>query len=331
MSKALYRLSLNVWKGPEIKQRLFAPIADEYWRSPQRGGGMFPLQRLATALPPANMEGTRKLRERPWWQAPSWEVLEKMPRIRELMAERLSKCHVEGVVFDGHENLFWPIYEVSPDARVVMLSWRRYRDHQKSAEAFDIRLKLQREFQGLLNVGMHVLPYQALVYPALDALTGNTLLSIASSGRSWFDDEDAMTMLYNHGISERRVIQHLKSGLSFRTHSERDYEAYWEEARRRIPKERLLEFNMKKSTAKDLCDFLKVEGPACDPELLPNEKILLMSERNHPERILLVLPYFLLCHWTSYKVVHWVLRKVVGVVSPTLFRLLPPKGKRKLT
>eukprot|EP00414_Alexandrium_minutum_P001829 CAMPEP_0113825142 /NCGR_PEP_ID=MMETSP0328-20130328/3600_1 /TAXON_ID=39455 /ORGANISM="Alexandrium minutum" /LENGTH=284 /DNA_ID=CAMNT_0000793093 /DNA_START=17 /DNA_END=868 /DNA_ORIENTATION=+ /assembly_acc=CAM_ASM_000350 len=119
------------------------------------------------------MEGTRKLRERPWWQAPSWEVLEKMPRIRELMAERLSKCHVEGVVFDGHENLFWPIYEVSPDARVVMLSWRRYRDHQKSAEAFDIRLKLQREFQGLLNVGMHVLPYQALVYPALDALTGN--------------------------------------------------------------------------------------------------------------------------------------------------------------
>jgi len=330
MGFTLHRLNLNMWKGPEFKSRLWAPFADEYWRNPESGGGMFPWQRLATAGPPAYYPGTFKLLEMRKRQHPDHEALEKLPRLGERLAERLSRCRVEALAFDGHDLLFWPIYEASPDARVIMLNWRTWREWSRSGEKFGWRLRFYRISQGTLSMGMSVLPYNALVLPAWDALMGNRLLRTVSTGRSWkYEEHDTVALsTLNHGEFERRVIQHMN--LVHTVHSQEDYNAFWEEGKRRIPKERLLEFNMKRNTVRDLCDFLQIESDLCDSGLLPNEQIIGRQQMKKPLRALAVIPYFFFCQWASWKATFSALGCLLGVVLAALFKLFPPKSKPKL-
>ena len=40
----------------------------------------------------------------------------------EELAAALSKCRAGALAFDGYESLFWPIYNVSPNAKVIVLN-----------------------------------------------------------------------------------------------------------------------------------------------------------------------------------------------------------------
>merc|ERR1712031_101828 len=86
----------------------------------------------------------------------------------EELASRISRCRVDTAIFDGIERLFWPVYEVSPGAKVVVLDWRPHKDWMKSNNAFTPALLQALFFLGYLQNAFHFLPWFALLYRPID-------------------------------------------------------------------------------------------------------------------------------------------------------------------
>mmetsp|Transcript_19707 Transcript_19707/g.40101 ORF Transcript_19707/g.40101 Transcript_19707/m.40101 type:complete len:402 (+) Transcript_19707:134-1339(+) len=331
MSRAMDKLYQQSWKADDVHIHMTTPLVDEYWGHPARGGGMFPWQRLAGAGAPAYSMGSAQMYSSQ--RHADVEAVQHTPRVAEIMAERFSKCRVDSLTFDGCEGLFWPIYEISPDAKVVMLNWRTHQEWYKSHDKFMYYLDKFYSAVGVGIMGTSMFPYDAVVLPVVDALTGNALLHYAGNGTASWVRESTLHNCWRQAMYERRIHQRRKGGHAVLPQSEEEYKNYWEEAKRRIPKERLLEFDIKKNTMKDLCKFLQIaDNTACDSGRIPNEEVLIAkSEREHPEQFLFLVPYWLFCHGVNYMVMFLALAWPLDMVVATLCKLFPPKHRHNLT
>jgi len=317
MTQALRDILPHTWHSEDFYFHLWAPLSDEYWSRSENGGGMFPWQRLATPAPPAYKGFS-------YWSRAEHGADARLHRDtpRSVLAERLSQCGVQAMAFDGVENLFWDVLDISPDAKVVMLNWRDYPAWDRSRREFGLWIYVGLFLVNLFNTGQHILPWNAVTLPFVDMLTGNTLLKFMESGRPLQSEVTWQLLLFRMTHTERKFIQHWSSGLlPDQVDTEAEYNEFWERGKREIPKDRLLEFSLKDNTMMDLCKFLGFKDhPACTTAPMPKSTASLMThETAAPHHVAIWTPYFLFIHWVNYSlflvVAHWVGGKVVSLLK----------------
>mmetsp|Transcript_9698 Transcript_9698/g.30877 ORF Transcript_9698/g.30877 Transcript_9698/m.30877 type:complete len:156 (+) Transcript_9698:957-1424(+) len=153
---------------------------------------------------------------------------------------------------------------------------------------------------------------------------------------------------------ERRRIQHWSSGFSTGIpwnapdwanntnatttplNSKDVYGEYFNLARRHIPKERIFELDLRKSTKMDLCRFLgKEDNPACDLKKLRKHRPgLLTDDPDHPEHFYYLVPLLLAIHCVNFKLISLFVCWFAGVLLRAVSALeltLPTKKKKKKT
>ncbi|CAE8587453.1 unnamed protein product, partial [Polarella glacialis] len=142
MSRALYQLGFDhSYHGEELGLHVWSPVADEFWQRPENGG-----LRLA---PPAHLfSGISE---------DSQTVLSSLHP--EAWAGALSRCKTDAVAFDGLEKLMMPTLDVSPGAKVILLSWRTWDEWLKSHMDFTDVLLLSTTLLGFAQGSFAMLPW----------------------------------------------------------------------------------------------------------------------------------------------------------------------------
>ena len=296
MSKYLAKVGIhNSYHSEDFANHVWDPLSQSFWRRPENGGMKYPF--LTTTGPPAKMGCFLD----PHSSTADLKVLAGT-RPEELAAA-ISKCRAGALAFDGYESLFWPIYNVSPNAKVIVLNWRTYAQYDKSRNDFGIALNIALVFLGFLLNGQHFLPWGYITLPVLDYINGYPIKHWMETGGPPSSTESAMTKLVRCQMNARRVMSHWFSGLGNEGHgrgsTEEGYKAFWEEGYERIPAENRFDFDMKKHGYADLCRFLNIKDrPECLEEG-PRPKSgtdVLNHERENPKEFMMTIPYYLILH-----------------------------------
>eukprot|EP00445_Apocalathium_hangoei_P010036 CAMPEP_0203883218 /NCGR_PEP_ID=MMETSP0359-20131031/27331_1 /ASSEMBLY_ACC=CAM_ASM_000338 /TAXON_ID=268821 /ORGANISM="Scrippsiella Hangoei, Strain SHTV-5" /LENGTH=392 /DNA_ID=CAMNT_0050803393 /DNA_START=31 /DNA_END=1206 /DNA_ORIENTATION=+ len=290
MTKALLQLGFGqTFHSEDVLASVWAPLADAFWRRPENGAAL----PFATVWPPA-------LKSTPY--NPTTSDLKVLGGLEPgALATELQRCGVEAVAFDGLEELFWPIFDASPEAKVVSLNWRTWPQYKHSHEEWDWDLSVALWLLTMVGSPVHLLPWSVLLLPLLELLSDNDVHRWLSTGGPPLTSGGAgvARRFFWYNTSFRRWMTHIKGGLERRFANEAEYIDYFAEARRRVPAERFFEWDMSRHSMEDLCKFLDIsEHPAC-AQVGPLTKgtNLLYVEREEPLVTLALLPLYLVLHW----------------------------------
>lgn len=304
LSRTLWQLGMNgSFHSEELNMYYWGPHHDEYWMRPENGGR---------------------------WPGPSFsrmhdftkayvqsdkEVLRNTPP--QELAAGLSRCRVEAVAFDCIEELFWPIYDVSPNVKVISLSWRTYEEHQRSFDNFRKDFNMMCSVIGQIQGGVHGLPW-VWVFKNLEFLVGSPITKMLKEGRPAACQVFTPFMALFHSLTGgRRILSHWYSGLAKYSMDKETYEDFYGTVRKRVPKERLFEWHMKKHKWEDLCKFLEVD-PCPRTGKLERAINVFNFERDFPVCFLSRLPFYLLVHAVNWRVYGFVLRVVTALLRGLL-------------
>eukprot|EP00415_Alexandrium_ostenfeldii_P001196 UN1196 len=214
------------------------------------------------------------------------------------------------------EALFWPTYHVSPDVKVISLNWRSYAEYSKSHESFMALLSLTLILVGIVMYSMHFLPWTVLLF-YLDPLAGSPVEKMMREGGPPVTQHYPLFLAWYHtATNTRRILMHWSVGLGIHMPSEVDYDDYFDRVRRVVPKENLLEWDMKRNTWEDLCKFVGVEECARTGHL-PRAISILNFERDSPICFWGRIPFHLLLHRINWAI----LGAVISVVSSVRTRV----------
>merc|ERR1712050_565633 len=132
----------------------------------------------------------------------------------------ISKCRVEAMAFDGINQLFWPIYEMSPGVKVIVLNWRTHQEIKASSSSFGRGLYWSLFLLNLLVISIHILPWNAFVLPILDPLFGSPIDDHMRNGKPFHEGlfnsmghEPFVLCIWRLQLTERRQCQHWSSGF----------------------------------------------------------------------------------------------------------------------
>jgi len=309
MCDAFYKVGLtNTYHGIDVGFRFVTPVVDEYWSRVENGGNGDP-RSIATVFGPARMGNV-------FWQTnSSREALRESGTAT--LASWLSRCRVDGMSFDGVEDLFRPVYDASPGVKVVILSWRTFKEWEKSMKTYGDYFFTHLIIQAYFYSSIHLLPWGALIMPALNLIRGGELDEFLRSGASVTYSRGLAVRYYHNQMFPRHVFAHAMSGIipEMYYYTEEQYYEYFERVRGYVPQKDRMEWNMKKHTLKDLCEFLGIKDhPGCK-EPMPRVTVeLLRFERNEPGAFLVLIAIFFTCHILNYKIIYGTLGVIFGLV-----------------
>eukprot|EP00413_Alexandrium_margalefii_P003694 CAMPEP_0204511302 /NCGR_PEP_ID=MMETSP0661-20131031/351_1 /ASSEMBLY_ACC=CAM_ASM_000606 /TAXON_ID=109239 /ORGANISM="Alexandrium margalefi, Strain AMGDE01CS-322" /LENGTH=432 /DNA_ID=CAMNT_0051516381 /DNA_START=77 /DNA_END=1375 /DNA_ORIENTATION=+ len=349
-AKFLLRLYPHAYHSEDFHIHIWSQLSDMFWQRPENGGSIWPWRRLATPSYPA-YKGFSFRDKRGGPDAADTRVLKGLgDELRPILADRLSRCRVDAMAFDGFMEAFWPIYDVSPDAKIVMLNWRTFEEWSQSGVDWNTYTFLALTLANIVSSGQHVLPWNAVVVPLWDALTGNKITERLRDGKPWARDPDVSSLLFTTAVMERRFLQHWYSGFgggipwnapdranntnipSTHIGSKAAFKDFWNHAHQYIPKERILELDLRKSTPMDLCRFLgKEDNPACELKKIPKHRPSLISAGDDSDFLYLV-PHYLAIQFVNLKLISLFLLWFRGVLLRAVGGLglsLATKKKKK--
>jgi len=308
MVEAFHLIGLtNAYHGNDVSEHILRPVLDDFWRQPRNGGDGNPWS-IATVRAPAHM-GTLfrgNLASRYAFE-----------RVRpEDLAAAISKCRVDAMSFDAVESMFFPVYDVSPGAKVVILSWRSYEDFDRSRNAYGLKFRLFIYSASLIANSIQLLPWGALILPAFNMVTGGHIDNVLRNGTSLTFSRGASLRFYHHMVFNRHDLSHANSGIAKYIWNKWYYLRFFEQIRERVPAKDRMEWNMKNNTPKDLCDFLGIKGhPGCNKPL-PRVKVeILRFDRNEWHKSLgICCPIYIMCHILNYKLFYGTLSILAGLM-----------------
>lgn len=323
MSRALHDVGFKSYHSEDFFFHVWGPLTDVFYHRPENGGQIWAISRLATPVAPANRGHST------WNRDDVGSDLRVLKEIeREELAAAISKCRVEALAFDAMVEQFWPLYNLSPNAKVIVMNWRTQEEIQKSKAYYDWGQNICLYMLNLLGVGMHILPWNAFLLPILDPLFGNPIEEFMRNGepfhRGIFNSMGhghLLVCIWRLQLAEHRRWQHGKSGFTIdRPHATR-MKQFWE-AVNVVPAENRFDWNMKKHTFGDLCKFLNISGkPVCELSgTLPNTSINALTHEREQTLVnkVLVLMYYIFLH-----VIDWgIFYGIIGWFSIQLSRLL---------
>mmetsp|Transcript_34654 Transcript_34654/g.107672 ORF Transcript_34654/g.107672 Transcript_34654/m.107672 type:complete len:409 (+) Transcript_34654:60-1286(+) len=297
MIRSIYRLGFEQsYHSEDLSLHVWSGLADDYWLRPENGG---------RRSGPAN--GIYAGFGRPFEDlglaySNDTKVLQALKP--EDLRNRLAGCRVNAIAFDGMEHLFWPIYDLSPDAKVLILDWRTFEEFHTSRSVFGQQLLLLHIFGGVTSASVHALPWIFLTQ-AIDRLTGSPGKKLMLRGGPPLGIETGfLPNLYLTPFSARRTLSHLYSGLKLFIYTKANYEDFYKVPYERIPEERRMSWNMRKHGWKDLCAFLEVPAKDCPGTgLLPNEAPnWFAAERDSPYIFFSSTAFYMILHMVNWYV-----------------------------
>lgn len=281
MSSALYHIGLkNSYHSEDWSMMLWGPVADRYWL--KKGGGYW-------SKLPAPMGGD------------DIAVLNDLGP--EGLAEEFSKCRVDALTFDGIEKMFHATYPVSPDAKVVMLSWRTYEQWLKSLKTFSALKTLEEAFLCSFYGGMLVLPWGSLFF-TMDKYLQNRAMEkrLTTGGPPLSQVYDLHASMFHFGLVFRRVVPRYSSGLRDFPQNAEEYYAFYQKIRDMVPPERLFEWDMRKNTYEELCEFVGI-SPCPRSGLLDKDANHFVQQVRSPATMITGGINALVLHWCNWKVI----------------------------
>jgi len=296
MSASLHELGLeHSYHSEDIGMFVWGGLYDDFWMRRENGGVRDRLHMMHTVFPA-------------FFSAPGVFPLDAEVLLNIApgeLAAALSRCRVDAMAFDAAENLFWPVYHVSPGAKVISLGWRSYDEYIRSTVAFAPMHRAMLYVLGLLTSAQHLLPWGALLH-VLDPLLGRPMARLLARGGPplAFSSSSLQQILLN-AVGMRRVEAHKFHGLSWTPGNVGEYQGFFRKVRETVPQSQLLEWDMRRHTWRDLCDFIGV-GSCNRTGLLPRAMNLFFSERQHPASSLARVPLYLALHWANLRIL-WAL------------------------
>jgi len=125
---------------------------------------------------------------------------------------------------------------------------------------------------------------------------------------------------FRYNAVSRRWLTHMCGGLLNVPKAESEYYEGFEAVRKAIPPEDLFEWDMKKHTMADLCNFLGVDLPECrKPGTLPKGINVMYIEREQWKITLSIIPLYLFLHWANWRIVGLAWRTLTWPVRRLLF------------
>jgi len=291
MSRVLYQLGLeHSYHSEEFNAFVWARHADKFWLDHYGGR---------------------------WSQMPSVAryVAEQLDTVvlqntsSEKLAEIVSKCKVDAIALDGIEMLFFPMYAVSPNAKVIMLNWRTFEQWRKSLVTFGPLLALQIQFLGVLNCAVVILPWGWLFHIVDPLFFDRWLEKVLKSGGPAFCQEYGGAYFgFWHGlVAIRRIATRWMSGLAYFPDAKELYDLEFQKVKDRVPKDRLMEVDPRKHTYEDICRFLEIKD--CKRSGKFDKAVNLFNfEHDFPEAFFKKLPILLLLHYLNFKILFFLWR-----------------------
>lgn len=220
---------------------------------------------------------------------------------REALAKAVSRCRMESVALDGLEALTLPLYETSPGAKVLMLSWRTYEEWTKSGRWFLPKLGAMVWFNLLTGSSLSALPWAALVR-LLDPLVGRPVEQLLRTGGPAITEVSGpLVFLHHQALNHRRQYEAWRHpSVGFYPATAEQYYAGMDSIREAVPRDRLMEWDHRKNTYEDLCLFAGV-SPCPRRGKMPRSINTWIFERDFPvaSNAVLILRFFL--HWVNWK------------------------------
>jgi len=216
------------------------------------------------------------------------------------------------------ENLFWPLYYLSPNATIIFVHRRPdERDFDWSDEYINPNFAYTLLVTTVLMSPPFVLPWHLLPW-LLDPFLGGRIQQRLQSGHPPLSASyDPYTAFWHAGLSMRRSVAHRYGGLHWKfsdMQGERPYERYLAHFWSRVPTSRVKEWYGPSSKWEELCKLVGVEpcpwsGPLPERTIVPDFKFDYMGAYwwRVPFHLLLL---WLNCLWLKlwYKVTMWLLR-----------------------
>jgi len=236
----------------------------------------------------------------------AWYLLsEPEAKAHEELAGALSRCGVEAVTLDGFELLTWPIYDLSPDVKVLWLNWRTFDQWSESMQAFVPKLLTMCNFNVFTSSSTYVIPW-GIIVRLLDPLYGSPVATALADGGPVITELGGPLMFfyqqslnyYNHytTLMPRADGQ---SPLVFAEKKE-DYEQIMNTVLEHVPPERYMEVDVRKTTYEDICSFLAV-SPCPIQGKMPRAVNTWIWEVDFPIAGVVVCALRFFMHWVNWR------------------------------
>jgi len=271
----------------------------------------------------------RQLQPMPRPYARNIDGLEVLNNITpDTLATALSRCQVDALAFDAAEDFIEHVYNKSPQAKVVLLSWRTWSQYKGSFDTFADQWTPSVVMSGLINSPMHFLPYGIIFQHIIDPLFGRQFKNFLEQGGPPHNQrQSAMVRFGMSFLGAERIYRHWFSGTMVHPETESEYLDYWQQWRDIVPRDRLFEWDMKKHTWEELCRF--TEAPNCENRtgILPRAPNLFPSERDFPLNTLILVAIQIPCLYLNYQFLSAFCRILWMMMNP-LLRFQPANYKR---
>jgi len=253
LSQSLHRVGVEQsFQGVDLAALVWSGLYDDYHRRPQQGGQRYNSDHLWSRFRQDNQ------------MKPSAKMLLNLPPAE--LASAVSRCRIEALSFTGMESLFWPIYRMSPQAKVIFVH-----------PPWEVPVPLDEDFLNpnfawttplfiLLSGANHMLPWGALLHLADPAAGGQIRSRLANGGPPLTQDWGPFIALWYRAVSQRRVMAHRTAGLHWLPRSFHDADSFGANVFREVPKSRLKEWQLEKNEWQELCDLVnatscRLKGP----------------------------------------------------------------------
>eukprot|EP00415_Alexandrium_ostenfeldii_P000809 UN0809 len=295
VSRTLYELGIErSYHGEELLMHVWSAHATDFFRKPENGG----LRNVPVSLP---------------WAPTNRSDMVLQATNQSTLAGLISSCKAEAVAFDGIEKLFFPVYAISPGAKVLVLNWRTFDEARVSMNNFFGLFLPYLIFLGHLFGSVQVLPWGLFVPYVTEPLFGNVAREYLQTGLPPVNQvQSPYSFIFMRFMSSMRIVSHWFDGLClWDGMTQERHTAFFEQIQKIVPPQDRMDFDVRKNTYEDLCKFLGMKECRRSGKL-PRAINLGNHELDFLPAFVLCLPILLGLHWINFRIFTWSLQTARG-------------------
>ncbi|CAK9088359.1 unnamed protein product [Durusdinium trenchii] len=229
------------------------------------------------------------------------QEMQKDDELASRLMEKIGRCRMEAIALDGLETLFDPLAKANPDAKVIMMNWRTFRQWRNSLDTFVHKLTVMVYHNIITGSSLGLLPWLALLQP-LDRLSGGHVEHLLRSGGPPITEVGGpMVWLYHQSMNHRRQYEcWTPPSTSIAPQTEEEYQDFYGKAKKYFSKEQIFDWDPRKNTLEELCNFLGID-PCIKKGKVPKAINTWIFERDFPIAANAVIVLRLFLHWVNWK------------------------------
>jgi len=226
------------------------------------------------------------------------------PRASEELAAAISRCRVDAMSVDGLETLFWPLYNLSPEVKVLYLNWRTFKQWRRSLDVYRKTQWLMQFNNILFAHAGHTVPW-GLFLKLLDPLYGGPIARTLAEGLPFLQAQGPLWFFYNSQSLPMHKLPQLRNWgpemtIQYLPALQEDYDRVMNYIPERVPPKRYMRVDPRTTKYEELCEFLEV-SPCPMKGKLPKAASSFPSARDHPIQHTVVMTVRGFLHWVNWR------------------------------